>query len=82
MSRAGRTKDEFFVITLYEEALHRGDLLAEINRYDIGRRCGLQTTAVDTICTLLAKANFIKKQGLSLISLTPNGVVLAEGFLS
>lgn len=78
MTQRGRTKDEYFVLCTYEQAQKKGDILAEINRYDVGRDCGLNIKAVDTICTLLAKANFIKKVGEINIHLTEHGAKLAE----
>lgn len=69
------TKDERFVITAYEAAGE--DPHAEQDRYKIGEKCGLSPKAVDTICNLLAQANFIKKTGKTEFHLTDNGVNLA-----
>ena len=39
---------------------------------------GLQKKAVDTICVLLAQANFIKKKSATEIAITLNGIELAQ----
>ncbi|WP_042282683.1 hypothetical protein [Candidatus Protochlamydia sp. R18] len=78
MSNRARTKDEMFMMRLYEEALKQEEIEDPIDRYQIGKLAGLQKTAVDTICNLLAQANFIKKKNVSDISITPHGAKLAE----
>jgi hypothetical protein len=78
MVERARTKDERFMLRLYEEACQQPDLETPLDRYQIGKRVGLQSKAVDTICTLLAQANFIKKRGTVEISITPHGVNLVE----
>lgn len=78
MAEKGRTKDETFVLRLYEEACKQEEQDDPLDRYAIGHLAGLQKTAVDTICNLLAQANFIKKQGPIHISITPHGARLAE----
>lgn len=74
----GRTKDESFMLRLYEETLKRSEGDEAMDRYQIGQSVGLQKTAVDTICNLLAQANFIKKSGLAEISITPQGIELVK----
>lgn len=76
-----RTKDETFMIRLYEEASRLPDMDDPLDRYKIGTLAGLQRTAVDTICNLLAQANFIKKKSQTEISITPHGIKLVEGLL-
>lgn len=78
----GRTKDEQFILRAYEEASKIGDVQATLDRYEIGRLAGLAPKAVDTICNLLAQANFIKKIGKIDFRLTPNGETLALRLLS
>ncbi|WP_068470202.1 hypothetical protein [Candidatus Protochlamydia phocaeensis] len=73
-----RTKDESFIIRLYEEASKLPDIEDPLDRYVIGTAVGLQKNAVDTICNLLAKANFIKKHGNVDISITENGIKLVK----
>lgn len=81
MSRHGRTKDEQFIICLYEEALKTGDLDFEFDRYAIGALISLHPTAVETICVLLRKTNFIIKKEDNIISISPHGVKLALSLL-
>jgi predicted transcriptional regulator len=72
-----RTKDERFVICLYENASKAEDLRKSFNKYEIGVQIGLQPKAVNTICKLLIQANFIKKNGEIEIFLTSHGESLA-----
>lgn len=78
MSRHNRTKDENFMVGLYEEAEKTGDLEAVMDRYLIGQTANLSAKAVDTICKLLIQANFIKKAGETDVYLTTNGIKLVE----
>ena len=78
MAKQARTKDESFMLKLYEEALKQQDVEDPLDRYAIGRLAGLQERAVDAICSLLVQANFIKKQGLNDISITSHGIKLVE----
>ena len=78
MSRHNRTKDENFIMCLYEEAEKTGDLEAVIDRYQAGNAAHIHPKGVDTICKLLIQANFIKKAGETEVYLTPNGIRLVE----
>ncbi|MEI8124255.1 MAG: hypothetical protein WCG42_00690 [Parachlamydiaceae bacterium] len=78
MSRKNRTKDENFVISLYEEAEKSGNAEAPVDRYHAGERAHLAPKGVDTICKLLIQANFVKKSGEVDVYLTPHGLKLAE----
>lgn len=78
MSRHNRTKDENFIICLYEEAEKGGDLEATFDRYQIGQVAHIHPKGVDTICKLLIQANFIKKASENEIYLTPHGIKLVE----
>lgn len=78
MVEYARTKDEKFMLRLYEEACKQSAIDDPLDRYEIGRLIGLQSRAVDTICTLLAQANFIKKESQTEISITPHGIQLVE----
>lgn len=75
------TKDEQFVIALYDSAKNLGDLESSVNRYDVGVRANLQAKGVDAICKLLVQANFIKKSSELDIYLTPHGIKLVERLL-
>ena len=76
MTQHAQTKDERFMLQLYHEANKKGDVAESFDRYIIGQLVGLQSTAVDTICVLLGKANFIRKSGEQNVALTPQGVRL------
>lgn len=73
-----KTKDELFVLTLYQEAEKGGDLHLPISRYEIGEACGLTSKSVDAICKLLVQANFIKKSNEGDVYLTDHGLDLAN----
>lgn len=75
------TKDEQFMICLYENAKTADDMEAVFNRYEIGRQVSMHERGVEATCKLLVKANFIKKDSESEIYLTPHGVSLVEKLL-
>lgn len=77
----GRTKDETFMVRLYEIAMERGAYDEPIDRYQAGEKAGLHPKAVDTICKLLGQANFIKKEGQVDIYITPHGLKLVQQLL-
>lgn len=77
-----RTKDETFMVRLFEQASAASDMSAVFDRYQIGVLAGLQPKGVDTICTLLCQANFIKKISAAEVSITPHGIKLVERILS
>lgn len=77
MAQHSRTKDERFILRMYEVASKTGEIDHIVNRYEIGRSIGMQERGVDTICVLLGQANFIKKAGKDEIYLTPQGEQLA-----
>lgn len=72
------TKDEKYLITLYETASALGDPFADCDLYAIGNRLNLHERAVNNIVKLLAQTNFIKKRGGNLIALTPHGQNLVK----
>lgn len=75
------TKDEHFVLSLYDVAMASGDVENSFDRYEIGEKANINPKAVDAICKLLIQANFIKKRGESEIYLTPHGENLAKTLL-
>jgi hypothetical protein len=79
--KKGRTKDESFIVALYQEAHKQTDHTRFYDPYAIGKSIGLQQTAVNTICVLLGQANFIKKNGNKEIAITKHGITLAEDIL-
>jgi hypothetical protein len=72
------TKDELFLLKLYELAVAKGGPEEEIDRYVIGKAIGQNDHGIDTIIKHLAQANFIKKCSDNSIYLTPHGLKLVE----
>ena len=73
-----KTKDEKFIIGMYQAALELGDIESPVNRYQVGDKLGLYVKGVDTICQMLLQANFVKKGGLDDLCLTAHGVNLVK----
>ena len=75
-----RTKDESFMLKLYEVVVKLPDIYDQVDRYTIGQAIGLHATAVETICKNLMRTNFIKQDpdDPHLISITPHGIKLVE----
>jgi len=75
---AGKTKDERYILKLYDMATERGDPMSTLNRNDVGASIGFSPKVVKTICVLLGQANFIRKESADEISLTRHGISLVE----
>lgn len=76
---SGRTKEERFVLKIYQAALTLGDAQHPMDRYAIGQAAGLSPKATDVICKELARANFIRKTDPEgYIALTSRGEELAR----
>ncbi len=73
------TKDERFIIKLYELTAHKENRF--INRYEVGAAINQSNKMVDTICAQLVRANFIKKGQENEIYLTAQGEQLAMRLL-
>ena len=82
MNKKGMTKDEMFLLKLYELAVEQGGAEEAIDRYSIGQAIGQNDKGIDTIIRHLAQANFIKKSGGNHIYLTPHGLKLVESLRS
>jgi hypothetical protein len=67
-----KTKDEQFIISLHLAEVEIGED-SIFDRYEIGRRAGLNPKAVDAISKLLIRSNFIKKAGEDGIVMTLRG---------
>lgn len=80
--KKAKTKDEMFMIRLYQEAVKQNNMNLVMDRYAVGLLAGLQQRGVNAICTLLLQANFLKKQGDTEVSLTPHGIKLVETLLN
>lgn len=81
MGQLGRTKDERFLIALYEFGLGHGDVKTPANKYDIGKTVGMHQTAIYTIVRDLLQANFLKKGDGDEVYLTDNGINLVKNLL-
>lgn len=83
MSRhQARTKDEKFLIALYEAALETDQIDHPFDRYEIAKMINLHPKGADTICTLLLQANFIKKGEGKDVYLTTNGESLVKSLIT
>lgn len=78
MSQKAATKDELFLLKLYQMALALGGAFEEVDRFAIGKAIGQNDRGVNTMVRHLAQANFIKQGEGQAIYLTKNGVALAE----
>jgi len=78
MNKKATTKDEMFLLKLYELAMEQDGPEEAIDRYIIGQAIGQNDKGIDTIIRHLAQANFIKKSGGNHIYLTPHGLKLVE----
>lgn len=77
MSDHGKTKDERFIIKVYEIVHQSGDEDMFVDRYEAGKLAGITDKGVEAICKLLQRANFIIKEDERLIKLTAHGRALA-----
>lgn len=75
------TKDERFIVYAYQEALARGEEVAVLNRYAIGKKAGLTERGVNASFKLFVRSNFVKSLGEEEFSLTENGRFLAKRLL-
>ncbi len=74
----GKTKDERFLLRLYDMACEYNDPTTPLNLDSVGRTIGLSPKASKTICNLLAQANFIRKESEDEIYLTDQGIQLVK----
>lgn len=72
------TKDEQFLIKLYELASDEGDLDLQIKFLDFGEKLVYKEKITKNIVRDLSQANFIKKLDSDTIQLTQNGIVFAQ----
>lgn len=81
MSKAA-TKDERFLLKLYDLASAKGDPTEEVDRYEVGQSMGQKQRGVDTLVRTLAQSNFIKKGAGSNIYLTGGGLALIRSLFN
>lgn len=70
------TKEEKFLVRLYEMAKLYGDEFAPMNAEKVGQSIALHTRGIKNICNILAQTNFIKKAEDGEVQLTPHGLKL------
>lgn len=81
MSQKATTKDELFLLKLYELATQRGNPQTAIDRFTIGRAIGQNDKGANVIARDLAQANFIKKGEGDAVYLTDHGLRLVHSLL-
>lgn len=81
MTHKAKTKDEKFLVALYEAAMRTQNIDTPFDKYEIGQKVGLQPKGTNTICVLLLQANFIKKSDGDSVYITPNGEKLVLNLL-
>ncbi len=78
MGQKGYTKDELYLLKLYQMAIALGDPLSEIDRYEVGRAIGQNDRGVNAMTRHLLQANFLKKGKGDSLYLTSNGLTLVQ----
>lgn len=78
MSKKKKSKEEMFILKLYELAHQKGDPENEVDRYEVGKLVGEHKKATDNTVQLLTKNGFTKRGEEPFVYLTPRGVALAE----
>lgn len=78
MTHKHYTKDESFILALYDEAVSTGDPENPVDRYVAGARAHISPKGVNAISKLLIQANFIKKASEDQVYLTPHGIKLVD----
>ena len=78
MSQKATTKDELFLLKLYEMASALGDPKAEVDCLAVAKAIGQNDRGGIVIARDLAQANFIKKGEEGAVYLTDHGLRLVE----
>ncbi len=81
MAKKSTTKDELFLLKLYDMALQQGHVKSAIDRFAIGRAIGQNDRGANIIARDLAQANFVKKEEEESIALTDHGLRLVDHLL-
>jgi hypothetical protein len=81
MTQKATTKDELFLLKLYELALKKGGAQEEVDRFVVGRAIGQNDKGANVIARDLAQANFIKKGQGEAVYLTDHGLRLVQVLL-
>lgn len=78
MTQKAMTKDEIFVLKLYELAMQLGTPYELIDCLEIAKAIGQNTKGAQVIARDLAQANFIKKAEDNRVYLTDHGLKLVD----
>ncbi len=78
MTKKGTTKDELFLLKLFELTSKPEDPKIAIDRFEIGRAIGQNDKGANVIARDLAQANFIKKGEGDSVYLTDHGLWLVN----
>lgn len=78
MTQKAMTKDELFVLKLYEIAMRLKNPHKPIDCLEVAQAIGQNTKGAQVIARDLAQANFIKKTEGGLIYLTNHGIKLVH----
>lgn len=81
MTKKGTTKDELFLLKLFELASQQGSPQEALDRLLIGRAIGQNDKGALVIARDLAQANFIKKGEGETVYLTDHGLWLVNSLL-
>jgi hypothetical protein len=81
MNKRATTKDELFLLKLYELSLLAGHSKAPIDRFVVGRAIGQNDRGANIIARDLAQANFVKKAEGDAVYLTDHGLRLVQHLL-
>ena len=78
MTKKPMTKDESFLLKLYQMASELGDVKTPICRFVVGRAIGQNDRGANVIARDLAQANFVKKGAEESVGLTDQGLRLID----
>ena len=78
MTQKAMTKDEIFVLKLYELAMQSGTPYEQVDCLEVAKAIGQNTKGARVIARDLAQANFIKKAEGNRVYLTDHGLKLVS----
>jgi len=81
MSQKKSSKEELYLMKLYEFATAKGDPQTQMDRYEVGKALGAHDKAVDNIIQLLTKNNLTKKTDEKMVHLTDFGLRFVKQYL-
>ena len=73
MNQKRITKDEQFLMRLYDEGAKKGDPFLEMDAYHVGQLIGQNDKSVKNIVRMLTQTNFIKQKDGNLVYITKQG---------